>query len=356
MDTPGTSSAPSSAPKTYLVTGAAGFVGSEITRHLLARGDRVRAMARRSGQLDGMDHPNLDKVIGDVRDADALRKHAQGMDGIFHIAALFRQANVPDQAYWDTNVQGTRNVMDAAIAAGNLRMIYCSTCGVHGHLENPPANETAPYAPCDIYQETKVEAEKLVLEAYRSGRLPGVVIRPAMIYGPGDTRFRKMFRMIAKRRFFYVGTGDTLVHYLDNRDLARAFLLAMDHTERNGQAYIIAGERSMTLREFCEIVAAQLGVPPPLAASAPQTHADAGRSVRGRLRALAHPPAPLPPTRGLLCQGSRLQHRQSPRRTRLSARPHPRRRSPRRHRGLPPARLALIQRRDNTAPGQMRPA
>lgn len=263
MDTPGTPSAPSSAPKTYLVTGAAGFVGSEITRHLLARGDRVRAMARRSGQLDGMDHPNLDKVIGDVRDADALRKHAQGMDGIFHIAALFRQANVPDQAYWDTNVQGTRNVMDAAIAAGNLRMIYCSTCGVHGHLENPPADETAPYAPCDIYQETKVEAEKLVLEAYRSGRLPGVVIRPAMIYGPGDTRFRKMFRMIAKRRFFYVGAGDTLVHYLDNRDLARAFLLAMDHTERNGQAYIIAGERSMTLREFCEIVAAQLGVPPP---------------------------------------------------------------------------------------------
>ncbi len=133
--------------KKYLVTGAAGFVGSEIVRQLLARGDGVRAMARRREQLAGLDHPAAEAFEGDIRDRAALDRAMQGMDGVFHIAALFRQANQPDQAYVDTNVQGVRNVLDAAAAAGPLRVIHCSTAGVLGHIEHPPDDESAPYHP-----------------------------------------------------------------------------------------------------------------------------------------------------------------------------------------------------------------
>ncbi|MDY0150402.1 MAG: NAD-dependent epimerase/dehydratase family protein [Kiritimatiellia bacterium] len=250
-------------PKRYLVTGAAGFVGSEIVRQLLARGDQVRAMARRQEQLVDLDHPAVEIVGGDIRDRAALDRAMAGVDGVFHIAALFRQANQPDQAYRDTNVQGVQNVIDAAVAAGVPRMIHCSTVGVLGHVEHPPATESSPPNPGDIYQRTKLEGEHLALEAFRSGRLSGVVIRPGMIYGPGDTRTRKIFRMIAHRQFFYVGRGDKLVHFIDVRDLARAFMLAMDHTERNGDIYIIAGNNALPLREFATIIAETLGVPPP---------------------------------------------------------------------------------------------
>ncbi|NLB66457.1 MAG: NAD-dependent epimerase/dehydratase family protein [Lentisphaerae bacterium] len=247
----------------YLVTGAAGYVGSELVRHLAARGERVRAMARRLKQLAPFDNPRIEPFEGDIRDRAAMDRAMAGVAGVYHIAALFRHANVPDSAYRETNLEGTRNVMEAAIAAGVPRLIHCSTIGVLGHVENPPADETTEYMPADLYQVSKMEGEKLALELFRSQRIGGVVIRPAMIYGPGDTRLRKIFRMIAHRRFFYVGRGDSLVHFIDVRDLARAFILAMEHTERNGEIYIIAGERAMPLKEFAEEVAQVLQVPPP---------------------------------------------------------------------------------------------
>lgn len=247
----------------YLVTGAAGFVGSEIVRHLLQKGLRVRAMARRMDQLAGLAHPHLELCEGDLGDRAALDRAMQGVAGVFHIAALFRHANQPDEAYWATNVQGAQNVIDAAVAAQVPRLVHCSTVGVLGHIAHLPADENTPYNPSDVYQRSKMEGEKLVLDAFRSGRLSGVVIRPGMIYGPGDTRTRKLFRMIAHRRFFYAGRGDNLVHFVDVRDLARAFWLAMEHTERNGEIYIVAGEKALPLREFSEEVARALDVPPP---------------------------------------------------------------------------------------------
>jgi nucleoside-diphosphate-sugar epimerase len=249
--------------KRYLVTGAAGFVGSEIVRQLVNRGFRVRAMARRKEQLAGQTHPDVESVEGDLRDRVALERAMQGVDGVYHIAALFRQTNVPDQAFWDTNVQGVQNVIDAAICAQVPRLVHCSTSGVLGHVAHLPADEHTPYNPSDVYQRTKMEGEKIMLEAFRSGRMAGVVIRPAMIYGPGDTRLLKIFRMVARRRFFYVGWGDNLVHFIDVRDLARAFMLAMDHVERNGEIYFIAGEKAMPLRAFADEVARALQVPPP---------------------------------------------------------------------------------------------
>lgn len=247
----------------YLVTGAGGFVGMEVVKELRAQDIPVRALIRKPEQADALHALGAEPFIGDICDADAMQKAMRGVKGVYHIAALFRQADQPDSAYYAVNVEGVRTVLEAAQAAGVERVIHCSTVGVLGHIENPPADENTPYQPGDIYQTTKMEGEKLALETFRSGAIQGVVIRPAMIYGPGDTRTLKMFRMIAKRRFFYVGRGDNLVHFIDVRDLARSFRLAMERMERNGEIYIIAGARALPLRELAEATAALLGVKPP---------------------------------------------------------------------------------------------
>lgn len=247
----------------YLVTGAGGFVGGHLVRHLCEQGDRVRAMVRDARQGPALEAMGAEVCVADLTDVGTLSTVVDGVAGVYHIAALFRQQGVSDAMFHDVNVEGVRRLLDASIAAGVRRVVHCSTVGVLGHVDGPPADESTPYNPGDVYQRTKMEGEKAALEVFRSGRLSGVVVRPAMIYGPGDTRTRKLFRMIARGLFFYVGAGDARVHWIDVRDLARAFRLAMEHEERTGEVYIIAGRTSVSLKQMAERVAAELGVRPP---------------------------------------------------------------------------------------------
>lgn len=247
----------------YLVTGAAGFVGRHVVDHLVAKGYRVRAMVRRHSQAEALHDVVEDVVIADLEQPETLAPAVAGVAGIFHIAALFRQDAVPDHAFHDINVAGVAHLIDAAVAAGVPRFVHCSTNGVHGHVEVPPANEGAPYAPGDLYQESKLEGERVVMNAFSDGRIEGVVLRPAMIYGPGDARILKLFRMIAKGRFFYVGRGEALTHWLDVRDLAEAFRLGMEARDVSGEAFLIAGDRYRTLKESSTEIARQLGVSEP---------------------------------------------------------------------------------------------
>ena len=247
----------------YLVTGANGFVGTCLVSHLCAKGQRVRAMVRDARKAEALRAQGVDVAIGSLDDAASLARACEGVAGVYHIAALFNQAGLPESAFMEVNVEGTRRLLDAAIAAGVRRFVHCSTNGVHGDIKNPPANETAPYAPCDEYQRSKVEGEKLVFEYLRSGKIGGVIIRPAMIYGPGDTRLFKIFRLIERGRFFYVGSGDVWCHFIDVRDLAESFLLAMQHEERNAEAYLIAGKTPVMLKNVADLIADTLQVKRP---------------------------------------------------------------------------------------------
>jgi nucleoside-diphosphate-sugar epimerase len=244
----------------FLVTGASGFVGSWLVAHLTEHGVRVRAMIRDPAKAGPLEQLGAEVVVADVTRPDGLHAAVDGVAGVYHIAAIFRQQRVPDAAFVDVNVEGVRRMLDASIAAGVRRFVHCSTVGVLGHVAHPPADEQTAYNPGDIYQETKMQGEQIALAYFREGRIPGVVIRPAMIYGPGDARTLKLFRMIANGTFFCVGQGDALVHWIDVRDLAQAFRLAMEHEERNGEIYIVAGRESMPLRDMVEEVARELGV------------------------------------------------------------------------------------------------
>ena len=124
-------------------------------------------------------------VLGSVTDRAAVQRSMKGVEYVFHLAAAFRELNVPNSFYDDVNVNGTRIVVEEAIRAGVWKFVYCSTCGVHGNVDHPPANEDAPIQPADYYQRTKYEAEPLVKQL-TAGKMEMVILRPAAIYGPGD--------------------------------------------------------------------------------------------------------------------------------------------------------------------------
>lgn len=248
---------------TFLVTGAGGYVGGQLVRHLVSEGIRVRAMVRDPSKASFLKDLPVEVVTADMTDRESLRAAVQGVTGVYHIAAIYRQASFAEEVFHAVNAEGTRTLLELSVQAGVKRFVHCSTGGVLGHIANPPGNHLTPYNPGDMYQRSKVEAEKAVLEYFSSGRIRGAVIRPAMIYGPADTRHLKMFKMISRRRFFFVGRGEAWVHFIDIRDLVRAFRLAMEHEEINGGVYSIAGRRVMRLHEACKIIAEKMGVSPP---------------------------------------------------------------------------------------------
>ena len=186
-----------------------------------------------------------------------------GVEVVYHIAATYREAGQPNAAYRAINVQGTRHVLEAAREAGVRRVVHCSTGGVHGHIANPPANEDAPFNPGDVYQQTKLEAEQLARDYGQSSGLDVVVARPIGIYGPGDTRFLRMFRGLARRRFPLIGSGQVFYHLTYIDDLVEGFRRCGTVAAAAGRTYILAGPRYTTLEALMGLVARELSVEPP---------------------------------------------------------------------------------------------
>jgi len=246
-----------------LVTGATGFTGSHLVRLLTEAGHQVRVLVRPSSRLDLLEGLSPEQIHGDLIDGESIRRAVTGTERIFHLAAVYREAKLPDRVYYDVNVEGTRRLAEAALSEGGVPLIYCSTCGVHGEVAEPPADEEAPYNPGDIYQQTKVEAEKLLLSMNRERGLHVVIMRPVGIYGPGDRRFLKLFRGVARRHFPMIGKGDVFYHLTHVEDVARGFMRAAEVSSANGKAFIIAGERYTTIKELIEIIARAANVPPP---------------------------------------------------------------------------------------------
>jgi nucleoside-diphosphate-sugar epimerase len=249
------------------VTGATGFTGGHLARTLAADGVAVRALVRErsleSAAARELRELGIETAAGDLTDAAAVGRALEGCDVAYHIAATYREAGQPDSAYRAINVGGTRHVLEGAKRAGVRRVVHCSTGGVHGHIEHPPANEDAPFAPGDIYQETKLEAEQLARRVGLEQGLEVSVVRPIGIYGPRDLRFLKMFRGIARGRFPILGGGRVFYHLTFVTDLVRGFRLAADTPAAAGHTYIIGGPEYTTLNELAERIAAVLGVRPP---------------------------------------------------------------------------------------------
>lgn len=244
-----------------LVTGGTGFTGKALVHRLIEEGHQVVALDYKEGlKTQEIRDWGADVVLGSVTDMDVVRRAVEGAEVVHHVAAAFREMDVPESYYHEVNVGGTRNVLQAALDAGVRKVIYCSTCGVHGNVDHPPAGEDAPIQPADYYQRTKWEAEPVAREFFERG-LKTTILRPAAIYGPGDPeRFFLIFKRVAGGTFPMFGNGRTLYHpvYIDN--LVDAFILAMEDGKGDGEAYLIADEQYLEIEDLVRRVGKALGV------------------------------------------------------------------------------------------------
>ena len=245
--------------KQALVTVATGFTGGNLCRHLRDAGHHVRALVRQGRDVSRLENLGVQSVEGDLRDPASLERATEGVDVVYHIAAAFREANLPDQVFFDVNLHGTQNLVRAAAGNGVGRFVHCSTIGVHGDTGRTPATEESPFRAPDVYCESKIQGELAARRLFDELAIPGTVFRPMGIYGPGDTRFLKLFRSIKRGRFVMIGSGETYYQMTYIDDLCRGIMLCGDHPEAVGEVFILSGASHTTLNELVQCVADAVG-------------------------------------------------------------------------------------------------
>jgi len=248
-----------------LVTGASGFVGNHVVRALAQRGQAVRILVRKSSNLALLgDLPQLEKHVGDLRDKASLDAAVKGCEALYHVAADYRfDVSDPEEVY-KSNVEGTRNLLEAAGHAGVKRIVYTSTVGCVGFLKNGLANEDTPVTlemMVGTYKRTKFQAEQAARELARKG-LPVVIVNPTTPVGEYDAKPTPTGAMILrflKRKMPAV--VDTGLNLIDVRDCAAGHLLAAERG-RVGERYLL-GCKNMTLLEITQALSRLSGVPAP---------------------------------------------------------------------------------------------
>lgn len=247
-----------------LVTGATGFTGGHLALALKARGHEVRAMVRSPERATRLRESGIGIVAGDLAKPDTLARAVEGgVDVVYNIAAIYRQAGLPESLYHQVNATAVGQLIDAAATAGVRRVVHCSTVGVHGDVGRAAVSEDAPFRPGDVYQDSKVAGERLALEAAARTGIDVVIARPSGIYGPGDRRLLKLFRGVARRRFVILGNGEIAYHLTYIDDLVEGLRLCGEAPPAAGRTYILAGGEVPTLNELVVLIAGDARVPPP---------------------------------------------------------------------------------------------
>lgn len=244
-----------------LVTGASGFLGWHVANRLLERGDSVRALVRPGSRVPEI---AVETVTGDLRDSASIQSAIEGCSAVFHVAADYRLWSKDPTELYRSNVDGTRNVLEAAKKAGVERVVYTSTVGCIGIPKDSLGNEDTPVSLDDMaghYKRSKFMAEQVALE-YARGGLPVVIVNPTAPVGDHDFKPTPTGKIVAD---FLAGAMpafiDTGLNVLDARDCARGHLLALERG-RPGERYIL-GSENLTLAQILFKLAEITGRKPP---------------------------------------------------------------------------------------------
>ncbi len=251
---------------TVLVTGAAGFVGSAVVRALLSQGAAVRAFMRPTSDAGNLDGLAVERALGDLRDRRSVDRAIKGCEAVFHVAADYRLWVPEPKEMFDNNVNGTRNVMEAAGEAGITRIVYTSSVATLGlPCDDGAADEDTPATQDDMigpYKQSKFAAEALVRTMIAERGLPAVIVHPSTPIGPWDRRPTPTGQIIVEAASghmpAYVDTGLNMVHV---DDVAEGHILALKHG-KPGERFILGGD-NLTLKQILTQIAEVTGRPAP---------------------------------------------------------------------------------------------
>jgi nucleoside-diphosphate-sugar epimerase len=244
-----------------LITGAGGFIGSHLVDSQLKHGYDVRAVDLHLDLLRHQEaHPRLEAICGDITEKDIVQKVVEGIDIVYHLASAHLDVSLSDERYRLVNVAATLSLLEAAQQAAIKRFVHCSSVGVIGDVEDPPADETTECHPVNIYERTKLEGERVALDFARRTGFPIVVVRPAWVYGPRCPRTAKLFRTISKGRFPIFGSGKNMRHPVYISDAIQGLELCAESPNIDGEVFIIAGQVPVQSRELVNVISQELNV------------------------------------------------------------------------------------------------
>ncbi len=249
-----------------LITGGTGFIGSRLALEARGRGHEIVV----AGQLNSdpertraeeLQNAGIRVDQGPLQDPAYAQRVVDGCDTVIHLAAAQHEANVPDEYFFDVNVNGTQTLLDASKSAGVRRFVYGSSIGVYGDASGQILDENTPPRPVNVYGRSKLRAEEVVRSYAQALQIS--IVRISETYGPGDFRLLKLFRALNRGRFFIIGSGLNRRQVIHVRDLARGLLLAATSPAAVGETFVMAGAQIMTTREMVREVAGALDRAPP---------------------------------------------------------------------------------------------
>lgn len=248
-----------------LVSGATGFLGSHVVERLLSDGHDVRALARPSSDIRFLQTTGAVIVRGDVTDVDSLRPAAEGCDAVVHTAAVLGEWQ-PWDVFFRVGVRGTRNMLDAAVAAGARRFVHVSSIAVYGsRLHGRVLHEYDPYdhnpEPWNHYVREKVQSERLAFQYQERGAIDVTAIRPSVIWGPRDrAAFPRTRELLRGPLAAMVGRGRNRIPSVSASDVADVCLRAATSPAAPGRAYNISSDETYTQQDLIRLLAGVIGI------------------------------------------------------------------------------------------------
>ena len=234
-----------------LITGATGFIGSYIAERLLKDGEEVIALVRKTSNTAFLNKIGVKFAYGDINDPDSVRMAMKGIEVVYHSAALADEWISPKEAH-RVNVEGTKILLDAARDEKVKRFVFISSLAVLGMRDHHGTGADAPYHKSgDSYIDTKIDSERLVMEYYKTYKLPVTVVRPGFVFGPRDNKLiPRLSERLKAKQFMFVGSGRNKINAVYIENLADAIVLAAKNEKGIGQAYNVTNDSNMTLEDL----------------------------------------------------------------------------------------------------------